>query len=352
MLKSFRFLLFPFSLIYGAIIVLRNYLFDKNIFKVTTFNFPIICIGNLATGGTGKSPMAEYLIALLQNKYQVATLSRGYKRKTKGFAIADSRTTALEIGDEPMQFYLKFAKATIAVGEERLSAIPQLLQAKPLTNVILLDDGYQHRSVLAGLNILLTDFNNLYSRDLLLPAGDLRDSKASANRAQIIVVTKCNPILTRQQSEAIEKSLKLKQHQKIFFTAISYDVPYHLFTKETYLLTPEVNVLLLTGIANPYPLKDYINKHSKSYDLLKYTDHHIFNSNDLIDIKKNFEKIVSKQKVIITTEKDAVRLTKFQNQISQLPIYVLPITQQFLLGGDVAFNKHVVQFIDSFANKA
>ncbi|MEI2749830.1 MAG: tetraacyldisaccharide 4'-kinase [Ferruginibacter sp.] len=196
MLKSFRYLLFPFSLIYGGVVWLRNKLFDWNILKSASFNFPLICVGNLATGGTGKTPMTEYLVESLIPKYKTATLSRGYKRKTKGFSIANDLSTAIEIGDEPMQFHQKFPNVTVAVGEERLVAIPQLLHQRPDTQVIVLDDAFQHRTVKAGLNILLTDYQNLYTRDLLLPAGDLRDVKSSAKRADIIIVTKCKTELS------------------------------------------------------------------------------------------------------------------------------------------------------------
>ena len=207
MLRSFRYLLFPLSFIYGAVIWLRNWLFDKNILKSASFNFPVICVGNIAVGGTGKTPMTEYLIRLLQNNFKIATLSRGYKRKTKGFAIAEAGTTALEIGDEPMQFHNKFPGVTVAVGEERLVAIPQLLYDKPDTQVIILDDAFQHRTVKAGLNIVLTAFNNLYTRDLVLPSGDLRDVKASMKRADIIIVTKCDAGLTIAEKESIIKEI-------------------------------------------------------------------------------------------------------------------------------------------------
>jgi len=193
LLKSFRYLLLPITWMYGCVIWLRNKLYDKNILKSSSFNFPIICVGNLATGGTGKTPMTEYLVRLLKKDYKTATLSRGYKRKTTGFAIADEDTTALEIGDEPMQFHQKFPDVTIAVGEERIVAIPQLLHDRPETEVIILDDAFQHRQVRAGLNIILTDYSNLYTRDLILPAGDLRDVRSSSKRADIIIVTKCNP---------------------------------------------------------------------------------------------------------------------------------------------------------------
>jgi tetraacyldisaccharide 4'-kinase len=326
----------------------RNFLFDKNIKKSASFNFPIICVGNLATGGTGKTPMTEYLIELLQHTFSVATLSRGYKRKTKGFAIANERTTALEIGDEPMQFHEKFPDVTVAVGEERIEAIPQLLHDKPNTEVIILDDGFQHRTVRAGLNILLTDYKNLFSRDLMLPAGDLRDVKASRKRADIIIVTKCKSDLNEDEKNEIETELTLLPHQKIFFTEILYSKPYHLFTHERNSFGANTDLLLVCGIANPKPLKAFINKYVHSYDMLRYADHHIFSSTDLKDIKKHFAKIVSDNKMILTTEKDGVRLKKFEKELSDMPIYVMPIKQHFLFDEANMFNEIILQFIAKY----
>jgi tetraacyldisaccharide 4'-kinase len=348
LLKSFRYLLFPFSLIYGGVILLRNFLFDKKIFRSVSFNFPIICVGNLATGGTGKTPMTEYLIELLQKEHTPATLSRGYKRKTKGYAIANEKTTALEIGDEPMQFHEKYKNLTVAVGEERIEAIPQILHDRPNTDVIILDDGFQHRTVKAGLNILLTDYKNLFSRDLMLPAGDLRDVKVSKKRAEIIVVTKCKEHITIEEKKVIEKELKLLAHQKIFFTEILYAEPYHLFTHEKSDFNSNTDVLLITGIANPKPLKSFITKHVHSYDMLKYADHHIFSSTDLKDIKKHFEKLKSSNKIIITTEKDGVRLKKFEKELKELPIFVLPIKQHFLFNEADDFNTIILKFANDF----
>jgi tetraacyldisaccharide 4'-kinase len=350
LLKSFRYLLFPISLIYGGAVMFRNFLFDKNIKKSASFNFPIICVGNLATGGTGKTPMTEYLIELLQHTFSVATLSRGYKRKTKGFAIANERTTALEIGDEPMQFHEKFPDVTVAVGEERIEAIPQLLHDKPNTEVIILDDGFQHRTVRAGLNILLTDYKNLFSRDLMLPAGDLRDVKTSRKRADIIIVTKCKSDLNEDEKNEIEAELTLLPHQRIFFTEILYSKPYHLFTHERNSFGANTDVLLVCGIANPKPLKAFINKYAHSYDMLRYADHHIFSSTDLKDIKKHFAKITSDNKMILTTEKDGVRLKKFEKELSDMPIYVMPIKQHFLFDGAHVFNEMVIQFIEKYKN--
>lgn len=349
MLKSFRYLLFPFSIIYGGVVALRNWLYNKNIFKSISFNFPIICIGNLAVGGTGKTPMAEYLIWLLKKDFAVATLSRGYKRKTVGFAIADKNTTALEIGDEPMQFHKKFnSEITVAVGEERLVAIPQLLHDRPDTQVIILDDAFQHRSVKAGLNIVLTEYKNLYTRDFLLPVGDLRDTKSSIKRADIIVVTKCKPDLSPAEKEAIVNEIKPLRHQSVYFTEIIYGTPYHLFTQVEKNFTADTNVLLVCGIANPKPLKDFLGTNVNSYDMLRYPDHHIFDIDDLAEIKKQLKKIQSHNKIIITTEKDAVRLFKFEEELKDFAIYVLPVQHSFLFGDGIAFDLRLKGFINSY----
>jgi tetraacyldisaccharide 4'-kinase len=348
LLKSFRYLLLPLSFIYGGIVWLRNWLFDKNIFKSTPFNFPLICVGNLAVGGTGKTPMVEYLIRLLKNDFKTATLSRGYKRKTKGFGIAGENTTALEIGDEPMQFHKKFPDITVAVGEERLVAIPQLLQDRHETEVIILDDAFQHRAVKAGLNILLTEYKDLYTRDLLLPAGDLRDIKSSAKRAEIIIVTKCRQDLPEEKKKAIIQELKPLPHQSVYFTAIQYGQPYHLFSKKEIDFSSNADILLVCGIANPRPLKEFLTSMVHSYDMLRYPDHHIFDSDDLKEIKKQFEKIKSSEKLILTTEKDGVRMQKFENELADFPLYVLPIQHHFLFNEEEKFKKQVIDFIRSY----
>ncbi|UEG49426.1 tetraacyldisaccharide 4'-kinase [Ferruginibacter lapsinanis] len=348
MLKSFRYLFLPFSFLYGGIVWIRNWLFDKNYLKSAAINFPVICVGNLAVGGTGKTPMVEYLIRILKNQYKIATLSRGYKRKTKGYGLADENTTALEIGDEPMQFHQKFPGVAVAVGEERLVAIPNILHDKPDTQVIILDDAFQHRVVRAGLNILLTDYNNLYTRDFPLPAGDLRDIKKSAIRADIIVVTKCKHKLSEDESEMIKKELAPADHQKVFFTEIMYANPYHLFSKKEIEITNDTAVLLVCGIANPKPLKSYLTTHVHTYDMLHYADHHIFKIDDLEDIQKQFGKVSSDKKIIITTEKDAVRLLKFENELKDFPVYVLPIEHHFMFNEGEQFNKMIINFIRSF----
>lgn len=348
MLRSFRYLLFPFSLIYGAAVWIRNRLFDKNILKSSGFNFPIICVGNLAAGGTGKTPMTEYLLRLLKKDFKTATLSRGYKRKTTGFAIANEQTTALEIGDEPMQFHQKFPDVVVAVGEERLVAIPQLLHERPETEVIILDDAFQHRQVQAGLNILLTDYSDLYTRDLMLPAGNLRDVRSSSARADIIVVTKCPAAITKEEKRKIIDEIDPTDQQQVFFTTIVYGKPYHLFGRQELELAQDFAVLLVCGIANPAPLKTYLTDTVHTYDLLRYADHHIFHTNDLRDIKQQFEKLKAGKKIVLTTEKDAVRLEKFVAELRDFPIYVIPVEHAFLFAEEDAFRSRINAFIKSF----
>ena len=348
-LKSFRLLLFPFALLYGLGIAIRNWLYKKNIFRSTSFGLPVICVGNLSVGGTGKSPMVEYLVEMLKDNFKIATLSRGYKRKTKGYSLANEKSTALEIGDEPMQFHLKFPDVPVAVGERRIEAIPQLLQDKPGTQSIILDDAFQHRSIKAGLNILLTEYNNLFVHDFFLPTGDLRDLKSSYKRAEIIVVTKCNNDLTEEEKKKIIKEINPLSRQQVFFTAFEYGDPYHIKANQTLSLSDNKEVLLVTGIANPGPLKHLLEEQSKTYYLMQYPDHHIFTVDDLNEIKKKFESIQADSKSILTTEKDAVRLSKFQSDITDLPLYVIPVRHRFLFNEGVKLNELVINFIKNFS---
>jgi tetraacyldisaccharide 4'-kinase len=305
-------------------------------------------VGNLAVGGTGKSPMVEYLITMLQPHFKIATLSRGYKRKTKGYALANANTTALEIGDEPMQFHLKFPNVPVAVGEERIIAIPYLIEDAKNLQAIILDDAFQHRQVKAGLNILLTDYSNLYIHDFFLPTGDLRDQKASARRSQIIVITKCPPDLSLERKQKIIRSLHIHQQQQVFFTTITYGLPYHIIDKQTIRFNQQQEILLVCGIANPKPLKEYLLHHAAVYYQKDYSDHHIFSIDDLEEIIQEFNDIDATEKFILTTEKDAVRLHKFQDALTQLPLYVIPIQHQFLFNEELVFNQLVINFIQNF----
>jgi tetraacyldisaccharide 4'-kinase len=299
-------------------------------------------------GGTGKSPMVEYMAELLHNNFHTAILSRGYKRKTQGYALANEHTTALDIGDEPMQFHTKFPDISVAVGEERIVAIPQLLHDKPDTEVIILDDAFQHRAIKAGLNILLSVYNDLFIDDFFFPTGDLRDQKSSAKRAEVIVITKCPSNLTITEREKIIGQLEAYDKQHIFFTTIQYQMPYHIITKSKKPISLNDEILLVHGIANPQPLKDYISENTAVYDEISYGDHHIFSIDDLKDINKKFEKIQTSNKLILTTEKDAVRFLKFEKELLNSALYVLPVKHTFLFNEADIFNRVIFDFIATF----
>ncbi len=348
LLRPIRILLFPFSLLYALVVIVRNRFFDKGWLGSSSFNLPLICVGNLSAGGTGKSTMIEFLIQLLHQQYQLAVVSRGYKRKTKGYALAHERSTALEIGDEPMQFHLKFPQVAVAVGEERIVAIPQLLHDRPDTQVILLDDAFQHRSVAAGLNIILTEYNNLFTRDWFLPTGDLRDERGSYKRAQIIIVTKCPPGLSASEADEIRREINPVKGQQVYFSCIEYGLPYHITEKNTLPIHADMEVLLVSGIANPLPLKHYLHEQSGTYYEMLFSDHHIFSIDDWKEILQRFESINTEQKIILTTEKDAVRLVKFAAELKDIPLFVIPIEMKLLFQQSESFRNGLESFIQRY----
>jgi tetraacyldisaccharide 4'-kinase len=334
-------------LIYGFVVSLRNALYDRGWLKSASFGLPVICIGNLAVGGTGKSPMVEYLVQMLSPRFQVATLSRGYKRKTRGYALAQTGTTALEIGDEPMQFHLKFPGIAVAVGEKRLEAIPQLLHDRPGTDLVVLDDALQHRSIRAGLNILLTDYNRLYTRDRFVPVGTLRDQRKSARRAQVIVVTKCPADLHARDANNVQAEIRPIAGQQVFFTTLAYGVFSHIVNREYEVQQVGGKALLVTGIANPDPLVEYLSARLGTLETLRFPDHHIYTIDDLSRIRQAFEALAGEPRMIVTTEKDAVRFSKFKTELENLPFFVLPVEHQFLFGGEIAFEKTVNEYIEA-----
>jgi tetraacyldisaccharide 4'-kinase len=348
-MKIIRIIVFPIALLYGGIIALRNMLYNKGIMKTFAFDIPIINIGNLSTGGTGKSPMVDYLMELLPLTYKTAILSRGYKRKTKGYVLATEASTAKDIGDEPMQFYQKFPQITVAVGEERILAVPHLLYDKPETQVIVLDDAFQHRAISAGLNVLLTDYNNRYTKDYFLPTGNLRDSISSAARAQIIVVTKCPATLEAEAANEIEAELKILPSQTLFFTSLQYHTPYHWLSKQPSALSKEMSVLLVTGIANPSGLIDYITQQVNYCESICFPDHHQFTTADIHQIQNRFNKMPGQEKIILTTEKDRVRFLQHTTTLKDLPMLVQPIGITFLFNRKQDFNNLMINFITHFS---
>lgn len=330
-----RKILFPFAILYGFITTVRNFLFDKGILKSTAFNIPVIAVGNLSVGGTGKTPQIEYLIRLLSDKYKVATLSRGYKRKSEGFVLADATSNAEILGDEPFQFYQKFPNIQVAVDANRTNGITQLLSQSEKPEIILLDDAFQHRKVKAGFYILLTSFGDLYADDFMLPTGNLRESRSGANRANIVVVTKCPSNLSNEKQEEIRLKLNLACSQQIFFTFIDYDD--EIYSKDEKIAVTEIkneSKMLLAGIAKPKPFFEYLK--NETDECLTFPDHHHFSDHDLEEIQKK-----AQNKKIITTEKDYVRL-KESKLISQL--YYLPIKSTFVTNRQ-NFDATILEFV-------
>lgn len=301
-------ILYPISLLYGIVTSIRNFLYDKNIFKSTQFKTSTIVVGNLSVGGTGKTPQIEYLIRLLQDDYKIAVLSRGYKRLSKGFIIADKHVTAAIIGDEPFQYYQKFPTIIVSVDADRTNGIQQLEALENAPDIILLDDAFQHRKIKGGLNILLTSFQNLYVDDVMLPTGTLREKITGAKRAQIIIVTKCPTTISEETQAEITKKLNPTLTQKIFFTAIEYDNQLKGSSNINLRDLENSEILLLTGIANPKPLTDYITNQRIKFKHLKFPDHYHFKVKDIEKIKILFNLLPSKNKIVLTTEKDYVRI--------------------------------------------
>ncbi len=336
-----RKILFPFSILYGLITSIRNLLFDKGFLKSYSFDIPIIAVGNLSVGGTGKTPQIEYLIRLLNKNYGIATLSRGYKRKSKGFILANETSNAEILGDEPYQFYQKFPNIHVAVDTDRRNGIKQLLLLKDKPEVILLDDAFQHRKVKAGLYILLTAYNDLFYNDFILPTGNLRESRKQSKRAQIIVVTKCPKNVSKDEESDIKNKLKLSEKQQLFFTSIEYDRFIYSAKNKKYIAEiKNLNKLIIAGIAKPDPFFNYLKNNGD--ECISFPDHHAFTEKDILEIKNK-----SKDKIIITTEKDYVRL---QNKLKDENLYYLPIKSDFINDKD-NFESTILNFItDSIRN--
>ena len=333
-MNIFRKLLFPFALIYWLVTFIRNFLYDVGIFKSQSFDIPIIAVGNLSVGGTGKSPQIEYLIRLLSDNYQVATLSRGYKRSTTGFVLADHNANAKTLGDEPFQFYSKYPKTIVAVDENRVEGIEILLDLDKKPNVILLDDAFQHRKVKAGFYILLTAYDDLFCDDFILPFGNLREPKFGKKRSDMIIVTKCPNNIDELAQEKIKD--KLKVTQPIYFTSIAYDA--NVYNESGQLSVNEIKEeekVVVAGIAKPKPFFDFLE--AKAEETMVFSDHHNFEEKDIITILNK-----AKNNKIITTEKDYVRL---KGLVPKEQLYYLPIQSQFLNDGN-DFDKKILDYVE------
>lgn len=345
MITIFRFLLFPISILYSLVTLFRNKLYDWGIFKSTTFDLPIICIGNLVVGGAGKTPTTEYLVRLLST-YKIAILSRGYGRKTKGFIVADKHSTVESIGDEPLQYYDKFSNVTVAVCEDRVYGINQL---KNTHDVILLDDAYQHRAVKAGFNLLLFEFDKLLTWQFLLPTGNLRESFSNYNRANAVLVTKSPVPVNIVDQIAIRKKIDLTIEQRISFSSIQYGKLIGAIDKQ---IGPEISgqiVFLLTGIANPKPLLKHLKQFSSHIIQFEYPDHHHFTEDNARALVKAFHKHSAKEKIIITTEKDSKRLLgdNLKDLLLNLPIFYLPIEIELASKDKYTFDKNILDYVAS-----
>lgn len=332
-MKFLRYILFPIVPIYFLVTWLRNVFYDIGVFKSKSYDFPVIAVGNLSVGGTGKTPMIEYLITLLKDKKQIATLSRGYKRTSTGFYLANKNANAKILGDEPFQFYRKFKQdIQVAVDADRQNGIANLIQQEVVPKVVLLDDAYQHRKVQAGLYILLSTYDNLYTNDWVLPTGDLREPRAGAKRANCIVITKCPENLSDVEKESVIKRIKPKANQSVFFSTISYANAVFSEEKKRNLNTIK-DFTLVTGIANATPLVNHLKKEGLHFEHLHYKDHHDFTDQDITLFKS--------KSVIITTEKDYVRLLQFEALKDK--VFYLPI--KVSIDKAEAFNSKILEFI-------
>lgn len=345
--------LYPVSWIYGAGVWLRNKLFDWGYYKSRSFDLPVICIGNITVGGTGKTPHTEYLIRLLQKSYQVAVLSRGYKRKSKGFVLAQPDTPVHEIGDEPYQMKQKFPNIHMAVDKDRCHGIEQLCRKNisPATDVILLDDAFQHRHVQAGLNILLVDFNRLICEDALLPAGRMREHESGKDRANIVIITKCPKNTSPMDYRVLTNKMNLYPYQDLFFSTFRYGKLHPLFNGgqdfPLQQIRPNIHILLVTGIASPKSIQEELGTVSKHVHPLPFSDHHDFSAQDMGTIKEHFEQLPEGERMIITTEKDAVRMANNPHLATSVKpfVYVLPIEVTILQEEQESFNSKIMDYV-------
>ena len=355
-----KIILYPLSIIYGIIVYVRNSLYDYKILKSTDFEIPVISIGNITVGGTGKTPHTEYLVELLQKHVQVATLSRGYKRKTKGFLLVQPDSPVTEVGDEPLQIKQKFPLVTVAVDENRVHGIRELFknsqQLSP--DVVLLDDAFQHRRVTAGINILLIDYNRPVDKDSLLPLGRLRERKYQQRRANVIVYTKCPDEITPITRRIIMKDVNLRPYQSLYFTTMIYGEPKAVFPDLAVAIPPfhekRISSLMLSGIASPGQFRKYLSSKTNLLDELIFGDHHFFTVKDLNLIGQKYENCKTKDLFILTTEKDAMRLRDehaLPDEVKSRMFYI-PVKIKFLDSEGKSFEKKIVSYVkDNRSNR-
>lgn len=350
-MKLLRLLLFPFSILYGIGVILRNLAYDMDLINSQKFDLPLISIGNLSVGGSGKSPMTEYLVRLLKDKYKIATLSRGYGRKTSGFLMVNADATSTETGDEPLQFKRKFRDISVAVCENRVKGISLLEKDHEL---IILDDAFQHRAVKPGLSILLFEYKSFYEFQWLLPTGDLREPMSGKKRADILVISKCPKVISLYERQAIEERLNRSNLKALFFSYLEYGnlIPLNENSPVRPLnsLNDTSRIILLTGIANALPLLEELRSHGAALIHHEYPDHHQFNAKNITKLVQSFQALDQGDNLIISTEKDAQRLNLagIREQLISLPVYYLPVEAEFQEADKTLFNK----LIEEYASKS
>jgi len=350
--EAFRFLLFPFAVIYGFIIKIRNKLFDIKILPSEKFNIPVISVGNLIAGGSGKTPTVEYLIRLLDASAKIATLSRGYKRKTKGYRLAGENETVETLGDEPLQYLQKFTQINVAVCENRREGVRNLIRDIAGLETVILDDAFQHRYVKPELSILVTDYFKLFTKDWLLPFGRLREHISGRKRADVIVITKTPRIFSPIVRKQLLEEIKPYPGQLVCFSFINYlpFVPVYENKCEITAKTENVySIIMVTGIGNPGPMQEYLRRICTDLELMEFPDHHDFNEKDLLQIKEKFKNLPTKRKIIVTTEKDAKRLQNGEAEaiLGNLPLFYAPINFEFHPADKILFDKAVLACIKS-----
>ena len=347
-------ILAPLAFLYGFVVFIRNKCFDFGIFKSQKYNFPIISVGNITIGGTGKTPHTEYLLELLQQEnFKVAMVSRGYRRKSKGLVVATENSTANDIGDEPYQMLRKFPNVSIGVDSKRKRAIDFLKKNNPSIQAVVLDDAYQHRYVVAGISILLINYNRLIYNDRILPYGRLRESADECDRADIIIVTKCPQEVRPIDLRLIHKNLNVKPHQKLYFSTFEYKEIYPVFPSVknvwniAHLQEQKAGILIVTGIVSANDLYRYVEEKIGYFEKIKFKDHHRFSKRDIRRIEQRFNNMTQRSKIILVSEKDAARLLSdvaFPEKLKPY-VYTIPIKVKFLLDQQEMFNKQIVEYV-------
>ena len=350
-MKFLQALFSPLAILYGMGVSFRNALYDHKLVKGTSFSIPIISVGNLTVGGSGKTPHIEYLVRILQPYIDVSVLSRGYKRKSFGYKNVMTDDLVENVGDEPLQIKQKYPNVPVAVAENRSLAIPQLLYHSPDVKLVLLDDGYQHRAVNAGMHILLTEYSDPFFSDYLLPIGRLREWRHGYQRADIILVTKTHSGITENEKKSFISKINPLAHQRVFFTRFEYGLPYKLFDPtKSIALDQTMDVVVLSGIAKPEYLVQYLKSKVRKIHLLDFPDHHYFSNFDIAQLYKLFQQVENPNKIILTTEKDALRLKIHEKYLEEngAKIYVIPIEVAFLFGGEKLFESSIRDYLLSF----